>query len=98
MTKYRKKPVVIEAVQFEGGMYSVRKIVDELKMPRESYNFENGIEGKFYIHTLEGTHTANIGDFIVKGIKGEFYPVKPDIFAATYEKVEEAGLVFDFPN
>lgn len=89
MSKYRKKPLIIEAVQFTGGPYSIRKIVDELKIPREVYNFENGIDGKFYIHTLEGTHIANIGDFIVKGVKGEFYPVKPDIFEATYEKVEE---------
>lgn len=86
MTKYRKKPIIIEAVQFEGGIPSIEKIVNELKIPYNIYNFTNGA---FYIHTLEGTHRADVGDFIIKGIKGEFYPVKPDIFESTYEKVEE---------
>jgi hypothetical protein len=42
------------------------------------------------IPTLEGEHTASIGDYIIRGVKGEFYPCKPDIFMATYEEVEEA--------
>jgi len=46
-------------------------------------------EGIIKIHTLEGVMTANIGDYIVKGIKGEFYPCKPDIFAETYEPVND---------
>ena len=84
MAKFRKKPVVIEAIQFEGGIPSVVKIVEELGIPEDRYNFRNG---KFYIHTLEGTHIANVGDWIIKGVKGEFYPIKPDIFEKTYEAV-----------
>lgn len=89
MSKYRKKPIVIEAVQFTGGAYSIRKIVDELKIPIDLYEFTNGSDGEFHIYTLEGTHRADVGDWIVKGIKGEFYPVKPEIFEVTYEKVDE---------
>lgn len=89
--RFRKKPIVIDAVQFEGGMPSVVRIVEELKIPEDIYiyNFENGNNGKFYIHTLEGTHIANIDDWIVKGVKGEFYPVKPDIFEQTYQSDKE---------
>lgn len=87
MPKYRKKPVVIEAIQFTGGAYSVKEIVDELRIPVNLYEFTNG--GMFYIYTLNGTHKVNIGDWIVKGVEGEFYPVKSEIFEVTYEKVEE---------
>ena len=46
-------------------------------------------DGKFKITTLEGVHIANIDDYIIRGVKGEFYPCKPDIFEMTYEKIEE---------
>ena len=88
MTKYRKKPVIIEAVQFEGGISSIKKIILELGLSQSSYGWDKDDYTKLYIHTLEGTHIANIKDWIVKGIKGEFYPVKPDIFEQTYEKVD----------
>jgi len=83
MGKYRKKPVVIDAVQF----------TDETKdqvfgFVRSSCQPDRDTEGKPVLHisTLEGEMTAVIGDWIIKGVKGEFYPCKPDIFEATYEK------------
>ena len=80
MAKYRKKPVVIEAIQWTGKNYlDTRKFIDCMG------NFFNG---KVYIKTLEGTHCASIGDFIIKGVNGELYPCKPDIFEKTYEYVE----------
>ena len=83
--KYRKKPVVIEAEHF----------TEENK--DRAFNFvtcncraEFDADGKpqLMIQTREGDMTATLGDFIVKGVQGEFYPVKPDIFAATYESAE----------
>ena len=83
MAKYRKKPVVIEAVQWNGtdvdavlglglGVASFRRVGIGSQTPLE-------------IETLEGTMRADLGDWIIRGVKGEFYPCKPDIFAATYE-------------
>lgn len=80
--KYRKKPVVIEAIEFKG--YNVKEIKE---FCRSAYQNEQAIHGIF-IPTLEGVMIASIGDFIIKGVKGEFYPCKPDIFEATYETVE----------
>ena len=75
--KYRKKPVVIEAIQwFKPG--------DHLGV-KPLYNFT----GTGWIHTLEGGHEVTPGDWIITGVKGEHYPCKPDIFAMTYEPVEE---------
>ena len=87
MTEYRKKPIIINAVKFEGGMQSIQNIVETLCISNKSYNFESGADGAFYIHTLEGTHKADVGDWIIKGVAGEFYPCKPEIFEQTYERV-----------
>lgn len=86
MAKYRKKPVVIEAVQFtEENKDKVFNFVrHNCNASRDSAN-----NITMEIHTLEGTMTAELGDWIIKGVQGEFYPCKPDIFAATYELVEE---------
>lgn len=88
MTEYRKKPIIINAVKFEGGMQSIQNIVETLYIPNESYNFENGSAGAFYIHTSEGTHKADVGDWIIQGVCGKFYPCKSKIFEQTYEKVK----------
>lgn len=81
--KYRKKPVVIEAVQWTGdNLVEVSQFI----MAHGSYN---GISKIIKIETLEGTMMANIGDYIIKGIKGEFYPCKPDIFEQTYEECDD---------
>lgn len=89
MPKFRKKPVVIEAMQL------TRKNADVCllfigKNNIKGYNLGEFAEDSCYINiqTLEGVMQANEGDWIIKGIKGEFYPCKPDIFEATYEKVE----------
>jgi hypothetical protein len=98
MARYRKKPVVIDAVQLRWTTWNevcsfVDGIVSESnparEISREEVSDTCGEDGPWYIAltipTLEGDHTALHGDWIVKGVKGEFYPVKPDIFAATYE-------------
>ena len=80
--KFRKKPVIIEAMQFDGTDKSCDWLLPQL---------ESGEIGrscnKLYIKTLEGIMTANEGDYIIKGINGEFYPCKPDIFDKTYDYV-----------
>lgn len=91
MPKFRKKPVVIEAVQFHGQGH-----------PAVTLAFKNPATGLivgpattdpadkvvYAIETLEGWHEVGIGDWIICGVKGEMYPCKPDIFAATYDQVE----------
>lgn len=78
--RFRKKPVVIEAVQFTVGNFS---IVAEFV----GGSWEVDVEGDYYIKTLEGNMYPSIDDYIIKGVQGEFYPCKPDIFEATYEKL-----------
>jgi hypothetical protein len=84
VAKYRKKPVVIEAVQWMG--FNKQSIVPEVK-PLDPYN-QQGKEDMGWIATLEGGHEVTPGDWIITGIKGEKYPCKPDIFEATYEAVD----------
>lgn len=85
MAKFRKKPVVIEAVQHlsnrgtetnEWPMWLVDAINDGTVYAKD---------GETYIRTLEGHHHATEGDWIIRGVQGELYPCKPDIFEATYE-------------
>lgn len=90
--KYKKKPVIIEAleytednyeyaIQFVGKENCIVKVYDALDPNKESHKIS------FAIKTLEGDMIANKGDFIIKGVNGEFYPCKPDIFWKTYEEV-----------
>ena len=76
---YRKKPVVIEAVQWTGENHA------EMCEFIDPEVFEIIPRVGLVIHTLEGDHHASPGDYIIKGVNGEFYPCKPDIFAKTYE-------------
>lgn len=89
--KYVKKPVVIEAVQWNGNnREEIELFMDNAKRDftfKRKDCFSEPDEWDLIIHTLEGDHKANIGDFIIKGIKGEFYPCKPDIFELTYDKI-----------
>lgn len=101
MKQYRKKPVVIEAIQYKETNRTQRlhgvsietnayEIADFMKQPVRSGCSPNGQpEGETFIEieTLEGTMRASLGDWIIKGVAGEFYPCKPDIFEATYEAV-----------
>lgn len=86
--KYRKKPVVIEAVQFiDSG--EVLSDLSALMKDTIRVDYADADNPVLKIETLEGTMTANVGDYIIKGIQGEFYPCKPDIFETTYERVDE---------
>jgi hypothetical protein len=81
--KYRKKPVIIEAVKWKG--FNENEIF-EFTQGKADYCAN---DCRMFINTLEGTMEASIGDYIIKGINEEFYPCKPNIFEKTYEKVEE---------
>ena len=78
--KYRKKPVVIEAARWT--KHNWLEIDDFITVPHETFP----IDGIVKIPTLEGTMKADVGDWIIKGVNGEFYPCKPDIFEKTYEE------------
>jgi hypothetical protein len=80
--KFRKKPVVIEAMQYDG------RNATAIGEWAEAAEWGDDFLGEsLYIQTLEGKMHASKGDWIIRGIQGEFYPCKPDIFAATYEPV-----------
>lgn len=88
--RYRKKPVVVEAWEFTRKSLTnieswVRKYSDAITLVSQYGGEVIYIE----IETLEGTMRADLGDYIIKGVEGEFYPCKPNIFEQTYEKVEE---------
>lgn len=84
--KYRKKPVVIEAMQFtEESKNRVFNWVNGNKAP----DWDDEGNPCLKIQTLEGVMTASVGDYVIKGVQGEFYPCKPDIFEATYEAIQE---------
>lgn len=86
MPKFRKKPVVIDAVQFNGhNFFEISAFIghgDDVMNNLELKSTDLPI-----IETLEGNMTVSIADWVIKGVKGEFYPCKPDIFEATYESV-----------
>ena len=100
MAKYRKKPVIVEAVKLD-GLYPSKikecieflegKVID-LSNPitdDKFYDYCNIVSdnGGITIHTLEGNMLEKDGDYIIKGVNGEFYPCKPDVFEKTYETV-----------
>ncbi|WP_024427159.1 hypothetical protein [Bacillus safensis] len=88
MTKYRKKPVVVEAVLFEDTLESITTIAEMTRHTTTQIDYgHNPITLR--IPTLEGVMTAQVGDYIIRGVEGEFYPCKPKIFEKTYEKVGE---------
>lgn len=96
--KYRKKPVIIDAIQWTGGnMVEIADFAkgfakfDEIRQG----DSENKIPAQYdlSIQTLEGTMQASRGDYIIKGVNGEFYPCKPDIFEKTYEKAESSSAM-----
>tara|TARA_R110002051_G_C8442921_1_gene455416 strand:+ start:280 stop:573 length:294 start_codon:yes stop_codon:yes gene_type:complete len=95
--KFRKKPVEIYALQLtDENIFEVTKFIDgkapDIKSDMASDKWDDYIQmtkkrGHLYIHSLEGRMTASFGDYIIKGVKGEFYPCKPDIFKLTYDEV-----------
>lgn len=88
--KYIKKPVEIEAIQLNFATLQECLTFCQGKI--------NTLTGKFEIKTLEGVMTADIGDFIIKGIKGEFYPCKPEIFKASYSLKTTPRVKITAPN
>lgn len=93
--KYKKKPVEIEAVQFNGRNVGEIEIFVGKKLKSRVFSdaaYQAGVSAPLFevdIETLEGTMTASPNDYIIKGVKGEFYPCKPDIFKATYDPVTD---------
>ena len=90
--KYRKKPIVIDAIQLTP--LNAKEIKDfcgeQCTLAYARIEPHNGLlKATVRIYTLEGDMTATIGDYIIKGVKGEFYPCKPDIFEKTYELAEQ---------
>ena len=92
MPKFRKKPVVVEAIQWDGTTANqIFKFVGDSLLVMEcgapcETNFDRY---KFKIRTLEGDMEVSPYDYIIKGVNSEFYPCKPDIFEKTYEVIEE---------
>ena len=85
--RFRKKPVIIEAMRFDGGngydiAHWARAGLPDIAQAKIILS-----NPYLFVNTLEGEMRADIGDWIIKGVKGEFYPCKPDIFEATYEAV-----------
>lgn len=87
MKRYRKKPVEVEAVQFKDDadvLCELSAFIDNQDLRVDYADPENPV---LKIETLEGVMKASVGDYIIKGVNGEFYPCKPDIFQKTYEEV-----------
>ena len=90
--KYTKKPVTVEAILWTGdNQEEINKFCTNPNSVCKAYYHDIYNNGNYVlkIRTLEGDFVAHIGDYIIKGVKGEFYPCKPDIFELTYDKVEE---------
>ena len=104
--RYRKKPVVIEAMQLVGtnaethavyqwiesntlGSFEPMDVIEGRKPYPASGVSIDPRDGRLIISTLEGLHWADPGDWIIRGVQGEFYPIKSDIFEATYERVDD---------
>lgn len=104
LKKYRKKPVTIEAMQFDGTPQSATRIIDWALEEGDTITYTcptpatggrldcRDVNHHLSISTLEGTMQAERGDYIIKGVQGEFYPCKPDIFQQTYEEVAGEDL------
>lgn len=97
--QYRKKPVVINAIVWDGSIQATRKVLEFMGQEvvtncnKASDAFcdyhQSRLDDGLMIKTLEGQHIASVGDYIIKGVQGEFYPCKPDIFEQTYEQVTQ---------
>jgi hypothetical protein len=87
--KYRKKPVVIDAYQLPPAGEDVPDSFETWCEQVGFTEFTSGRDGTLVIPTMEGDMVASPGDWIIKGVAGEFYPCKPEIFAATYEPMQE---------
>ncbi len=95
--KATKKPVTIECVKWDGeNIEEIKAFCKDCKFEIDTHAYDAGVappRWNLTIHTLEGDHYALEGDYIIKGVKGEFYPCKPDIFENTYDIVDESGPI-----
>lgn len=97
MAKYKKKPVIIEAFQYDGdlkgknGYYVPEWAVDAFENGEMYFDSltPNEPPCELFIKTLGGTHHASVGDYVIQNVNGEIYPCKPDIFKKTYDEVGE---------
>ena len=94
MAKLRKKPVVVEAFRYDGDLIDINGnyyvpdwAIEAFEKDVLFYDEHNDHPFELFIKTLEGNHHVSVGDYIIKGVQGELYPCKPDIFLATYEEV-----------
>lgn len=86
--KYRKKPVEVEAIKFEDNVETLTHISEAFGLDTTHVSYEDPNRPVLKIPTLEGIMTAQVGYYIIKGVHGELYPCKPDIFDETYEEVK----------
>lgn len=86
VSRFRKKPAEVEALRFDGDNFEA---IAQWMQGHKFYDYGDPSgecpSDTFFINTLEGTMRADVGDWVIRGVKGEFYPCKPDIFEATYE-------------
>lgn len=89
--KYRKKPVVIEAFQYDGDLINSNGVpyVPEWMLEAPHY-YDGEPPCELYVKTLEGDMHVSVGDYVIRGINGEIYPCKPDIFVKTYEQANSS--------
>lgn len=92
MSKYRKKPVIVEAFQYDGnilidtnGKTNIPQWIVQAFKDKILYY---GTQGHLFVQTLEGTMIVSKNDYIIQGVNGELYPCKPDIFEKTYERID----------
>jgi len=89
VNKYRKKPIIVEAIQYtDDEVDTLIAISNFLTNQDLRVSYHNPDHPVIKIETLEGVMEASVGDYIIKGVSGEFYPCKPDIFKRTYDLVE----------
>ena len=89
LSKYRSRPVVKEAVQFDGSTASQKEIEEWSAGRVRGFYTPQGYLAGLRVETLEGNMDAEGGDWIIRGLRGEFYPCKPDVFEKSYELVME---------
>lgn len=99
--KATKKPVTIECFKFDGGLiksYGKFYVPEWVQKAYEDGTIFFKDKGEMYIKTLEGDHHASVGDYIIRGVNGELYPCKPDIFEKTYDIDEKTDSVMEAPE
>lgn len=88
MARYRKKPVVIEAVQWTGDLVEMMKGMLDWPAGPVQTDLIPAVGPELYVRTSEGMMRADVGDWIIRGVEGELYPCKPSVFEKTYEAVD----------